>query len=57
MLLIEARMGGRSVSDLITSLREKGSSWQHIADVVFERSGVVVSRESLRKWSDESAAA
>ena len=50
--LIEARMGGRRVSDLIESMRKTGASWQQVADAVHDRSGVVVSRESLRKWNE-----
>ncbi|GAA4391496.1 hypothetical protein [Tsukamurella soli] len=50
-LLIEARMGGRSLSDLISHHRSNGASWQEIADYVRLRTGVVVSRESIRRWT------
>lgn len=49
-LLIEARLGGQRVHDLINRRRTKGASWQSIADEIHDMTGVVVSRETLRLW-------
>ena len=51
-LLIEARLGGQRVHDLVSRRRSKGASWQSIADEIHDLTGVVVSRETLRLWAN-----
>lgn len=48
--LIEAKLGGRSVDALVAMHRRKGASWQTIADDIRTRTGVIVSRETIRSW-------
>lgn len=54
--LIEAHLKGKSLRALVISSRKSGSSWQSIADEIRERTGVVVSRESVRGWYPEISA-
>lgn len=56
-LLIEARLGGQRVHDLVSRRRAKGASWQSIADEIHDLTGVVVSRETLRLWLESKSAA
>lgn len=51
-LLIEARLGGQRVHDLVARRRKQGDSWQAIANEIHDLTGVVVSRESLRLWTE-----
>lgn len=53
-LLIEARLGGRRLPELVRTRRTQGKSWQCIANEIHERTGVAVSRESLRAWSNQA---
>lgn len=56
-LLIEARLGGQRVHDLVSRRRAKGASWQSIADEIHDLTGVVVSRETLRLWLEAKSPA
>lgn len=56
-LLIEARLGGQRVHDLVSRRRAKGASWQSIADEIHDLTGVVVSRETLRLWVEAKSPA
>jgi hypothetical protein len=48
--LIEAHLKGRSLDGLVAAHRRVGHSWQVIADDVRDRTGVIISRETLRNW-------
>ncbi len=48
--LIEAHLKGRSLDALVATHRRQGNSWQAIADDVHDRTGVIISRETLRIW-------
>lgn len=56
LLLIEARLGGRRLPDLVGRRRAQGKSWQGIANEIHDMTGVAVSRESLRAWCNQSKA-
>lgn len=51
--LIEMQLKGRSLPGLVGTARREGRSWQSIADEVRDLTGVIVSRETLRKWFPE----
>ncbi|KDE14218.1 hypothetical protein [Rhodococcus aetherivorans] len=53
--LIEMQLKGKTLSALVSTERRNGRSWQSIADEVHKRTGVCVSRETLRKWFPEIA--
>ncbi|KDQ02232.1 hypothetical protein EN35_14225 [Rhodococcus qingshengii] len=48
--LIELQLEGESLKDLVVSARSSGQSWKSIAEEIHVRTGVIVSRESVRGW-------
>jgi hypothetical protein len=50
--LIEIRLGG-DLAGYITRGRAAGTSWRRMAADIEQRTGLKVSRETLRGWVDE----